>query len=55
MKFGQLIVYNKRNIFFQNHVENEARGLVPDVFLFFEKVSNELKASDMQFSFNTFR
>ena len=24
MKFGQLIQYNKRNIFIENHAENEA-------------------------------
>ena len=33
-QFGQLIEYNKRNIFF---AENEARRLVSDLFLFFEK------------------
>ena len=37
MKFGQVIDYNKRNIFLQNYAENEARRLVPDLFLFFEK------------------
>ena len=37
MKFGQLTEYNKRNIFFKNYAENEARRLVPDFFLFFEK------------------
>ena len=30
MKFGTLIEYNKKNIFFKNYVENEAGGLVPD-------------------------
>ena len=33
IKFGQLIEYNKRNIF----AENEARRLVPDLFSFFKK------------------
>ena len=33
MKFGQLIEYNKRNIFFKNYAENQARRLVPDLFL----------------------
>ena len=33
-QFGQLIEYNKRNIFY---AENEARRLVSDLFLFFEK------------------
>ena len=37
MKFGQLIEYNKKNIFLKNYVENEAGRLVPDLFLFFEK------------------
>ena len=34
MKFGQLIEYNKRNIFLKNYAENEARRLVPNLFLF---------------------
>ena len=35
MKLGQLIGYNKRNIFLQkNYTENEAGRLVPDLFLF---------------------
>ena len=34
MKFGQVIGYN-RNTFLQIHAENEARRLVPDLFLFF--------------------
>ena len=37
MKFGPLIEYNKRNIFFKNYEKNEAVRLVPDLFLFFEK------------------
>ena len=37
MQFGQLIEYNKRNIFFKNYVESEAWRLVPDLFLFFAK------------------
>ena len=36
MKSGQLIEYNKRNIFFK-HAENEVGRLVSDLFLFFEK------------------
>ena len=35
MKFGQLIEYDKRNIFFRSHAENEAGRLAPDLFLFF--------------------
>ena len=34
MKLGQLIDYNKRNIFL--YAENEARRLVLDLFLFFK-------------------
>ena len=34
MKFGELIEYNKRNIFFKNYAENEARRLVPNLFIF---------------------
>ena len=38
MKFGQLIEYNKRSIFFfKNHPENKAGKLIPDNFLFFFK------------------
>ena len=49
MKFGQLIEYNKKNIF---HAENQAGGLVPDLFLFFKKSLYELKASGLQLHFN---
>ena len=38
MEFGQLIEYNKRNIFFRSYAENEAGRLVPDLSLFFKKV-----------------
>ena len=38
MKFGQLIEHSKRNIFLENHAENEAGKLVPDPFLFFKEV-----------------
>ena len=35
MKCGQLIEYNKRNIFLvKNYAENEAGKLVPDLFIF---------------------
>ena len=50
MKFGQVIEYNKRNIFLF-HVENEAGRLVPDL-LFFLKALYEVKASGLQLSFN---
>ena len=54
MKFGQLIKYNKRNIFLENHEVNKARRLVPDL-LFFKNVSYEKKASGRQLSFNIFQ
>ena len=34
MKFGQLIRYKVRDIFFKNHAEIEAGRLVSDLFLF---------------------
>ena len=34
MKLSQLIEYNKRNIFFKNHAENEAERLDPHLILF---------------------
>ena len=38
MKFGQLIEYTARKIFFfKNHAENEAGRPAPDVFLVFKK------------------
>ena len=55
MKFGQLIEYNKRNIFLQNHTENEAGRLVLDFSLFFKKTLNAVKASGLRFTFNIFR
>ena len=45
IKFGQLIEYNEINIFFENHAENDAGRLVPDLILFFKKVLYEVKAS----------
>ena len=33
MKFGQLIEYNKRDIFFKNYAKNEASRLVPDLLI----------------------
>ena len=54
MKFGQLIEYSKRNIFSRNHAKNVAGGVVPDLFLFFKKVSYEMKAIGLQLSFNIF-
>ena len=31
IKFGQAMEYNKKNIFFKNHAENEAGRLVLDI------------------------
>ena len=39
---------------FKNHAENEARRLVPHLFLFFKKTLYEVKASGLQLSFNIF-
>ena len=42
-----------REIFsFKNHAENEAKKLVPDLFLLFKKALYKVKLSDPQFSFN---
>ena len=43
MKFGQLIEYNKRNIFLQSHADDDARRLVPDLFLVSKKALYEVK------------
>ena len=47
MKFDQLIKYNNRNVFLENHAENEARRPAPDLFLFFKKTLYEVKASGL--------
>ena len=53
MKFGQLVKYSIRNIFFfKNNAENEVGRLVPDLFLFFKQTLYKLKANDKHFSFN---
>ena len=44
MEFGQVMEYNKRNFFFENHAENETERLVPDLLLF-KKALYEVKAS----------
>ena len=37
VKHGQLIQYNKRNVFFfKSYAESEVGRLVPDLFLFFK-------------------
>ena len=53
MKLYILIEYNKRKtFFFKNHAENEAERLVLGHFQFFKKDVYEVKASDLQLSFN---
>ena len=37
MKFGQLIEYYKRNIFFKSYAENEERRPVSDLFFSFRR------------------
>ena len=53
MKFGQLVEYNKRNVFLQKS-ENVAERLNPDFFLFFKEALHEIKESGLQLSFNTY-
>ena len=53
MELGQLIEYNKRNIFLQK--SHRKWRLVPNLFSFFEKALFELKASGLQRGFNIFR
>ena len=50
MKIGQLRGYNSRNLieyknkfFSRNYAENEAGGLVPDLFFFFKKKKKKLE------------
>ena len=45
MKFSQLIEYKREIFFFENYAENETGRLVPDLFLFFEKLNMNVKAS----------
>ena len=54
MTFVHLIKYNVKNIFLQNNAENEAERLVPDLFLFFKKALNKVKASGHHLSLNIF-
>ena len=55
LKFGQLIEYNKRNIFKKNHAENKAKRLVSDLILFFKKALYKVKTSFLQLGFTIFR
>ena len=47
LKFGQVIQYNNRNIFFKNHAENEVGRLVPDLFLFLKEALYKVKTNDL--------
>ena len=49
MRFGLLTEHYKRNVFFKNHVENEA-----DLFLFSKKALYDVKANGLQLISNTF-
>ena len=39
---------------FKNHAQNEADRIVLDLFFFFRKALYQVKASDLQLSFNIF-
>ena len=41
-------------LFFKNHTENEAVGLVPDLFYVFKKALYEVKVSYPELNFNIF-
>ena len=45
MKFGQLIEYYVKKVFFENYAEYESRRFVPDLFLFLKKALYKVKAS----------
>ena len=45
-----MIIQKKSDIFLQNHGENEAGKLVPDLFLFFRKALFEVNASGLELS-----
>ena len=49
MKFGQVIQYNKRNIFIEISAGNEGGRLVRDFFCLFKKVWYEVKASGVSY------
>ena len=45
----------QKNIFLQNHAENETGRLGTDLFLFFKKALYEAKANGVELSFSHFR
>ena len=54
MKFGQLIQWNVRNIFFKSYAGNDAGRLVPDLFLYFKNALYKVKTNGHDLSFNIF-
>ena len=54
MKFGELIEYNIKNGFLQNHLETKTWRLLPEPFSYLKKILCEVKASDQHRSFNIF-
>ena len=54
MKLNQLIECNVRSIFFffKKYAENEAEGLITNLFLFFENALYKVKTCDHGLSFN---
>ena len=56
LKFGQVVENNKRSIFYSKTMhKKEAGRLVLELFLVFKKTFHEVKASNLQLSFNHFR
>ena len=55
LKFGQVVEYDKRNVFRRKSCRNEAERLAADLFLFFKKALHEVKANGLQLSFSHFR
>ena len=53
MKLNKLIECNVRSIFFfKKYAENEAEGLITNLFLFFENALYKVKTCDHGLSFN---
>ena len=55
MKFGQLMNITREIFYFKNNAENESGGLVPDIFLFFNKTLYMVKANGLQLGFTIFQ
>ena len=55
MKFGQIVKYSARNVFFfKTHTKNEPGRLVSDLFLLFKRALHQIKAIGQHLSFNIF-